>query len=167
MPPSFLKTLVCPPPPKIFPKNVGYLLYLKYYCDGYIIVDTSSLQNSPYPLTATIIASKSEEDLIGLARSESESSHNSSSSDEMCKPRAKRSLKITPSTHSCRIASYEKSWSTHMKTPVMPLFSEKLYEKRLNCKRFFCELRDFSQIIFSIERLRASSFDLIIPICLK
>jgi hypothetical protein len=55
------------------------------------------LQLSPYPLTATIISSKSEEDLVGIQRRGSESSHNSSNSDEMAKPRPKRSMKITPS----------------------------------------------------------------------
>ena len=49
------------------------------------------LQLSPYPLMATIIASRSEEDLVGVERSESTSS---SSGEESSKPRPKRVLRI-------------------------------------------------------------------------
>lgn len=51
----------------------------------------SPFQLSPYPLTATIIASRSEEDLVGVERSESASS---SSGEESSKPRPKRILHI-------------------------------------------------------------------------
>ena len=53
-----------------------------------------SFQHSPYPLTATIIASQSEEDLVGVERSESASS---GSGEESSKPRPKRILHICAS----------------------------------------------------------------------